>query len=155
MGFGLPAAIGAALATGRTTLCITGDGSISLSLPELSTLAELGLPVKILVLDNGQLGMVRQQQQLFFEKRYIAAHYGQRVDFANAAQALGLPGYRLPYGHGRHSALLDMLNRPGPLLIHAEVADNEQVLPIVPPGAGNLNMIQTIPETYASPWDTP
>lgn len=141
MGFGLPAAIGAALATREPTLCITGDGSLMLSLPELATLAEQQADVKVLVLDNGQLGLVRQQQQLFFGERYAAAHYRQRTDFVAAAEALGLAACRLPPGTARDTALAEALRRPGPLLIHAPVRESENVWPMVPPGAANHEML--------------
>lgn len=155
MGFGLPAAIGAALTTGRTTVCVTGDGSLSLSLPELATLAEQSAPVKILVLDNGQLGMVRQQQKQFFDEHYVASHSGQQIDFVGAARALGLPAIRLPPGYSRARTLHSFLREPGPALAHVPICPESQVLPIVPPGAGNHEMICHVAPRAFSPWDAP
>ena len=145
MGFGLPAAIGAALGTGHRTLCVTGDGSLMLSLPELATLVEQRLPVTVLVLDNGQLGLVRQQQHLFYGGRYASAHFARRVDFVAAARAFGLEATRLPFGAARRSALAAALSEASaakrPSLIHAQVSECDDVLPMVPPGAANHEML--------------
>jgi acetolactate synthase-1/2/3 large subunit len=106
MGFGLPAAIGAALAKpDRTILCVSGDGSFQMNIQELATLAELGLPVKIIILNNGHLGLVRQQQELFYERRFIASRFGKRLDFASLAGQFGIPSLQVT-GPGQVSSAL-------------------------------------------------
>src|SRR5690606_11202865 len=92
MGFGLPAAIGAALAEpDATVICFTGDGSLLMNIQELATLAELDLNVKIIVMDNGALGLVRQQQELFYGRRFVASSFAQPSAFPGIARAFGVP----------------------------------------------------------------
>ncbi len=141
MGFGLPAAIGAALANQKAgrVICITGDGSLLMNIQEFATLAELGLPVKIILLDNGHLGLVRQQQQMFFSGRFSACEFSSAVDFMRIAQAFGLAA--TSYDSTNPDCLSDFLSAEGPGLLHARIAATEKVLPMVAPGAGNLQMI--------------
>ena len=141
MGFGLPAAIGAALQTGKPVLCVTGDGSLLLNCQELATLAELQLPVKVLVLDNRHLGLVRQQQSLFYEGRISAARFERATDFVPLAQAFGLAAERLHPEPAARARLEELLSCPGPGLIHVPIGAAEQVLPMVPPGAPNHTML--------------
>jgi len=141
MGFGLPAAIGAALANQKAgrVICITGDGSLLMNIQEFATLVELGLPVKIILLDNGHLGLVRQQQQMFFSGRFSACEFSSAVDFMRIAQAFGLAA--TSYDSTNPDCLSDFLSAEGPGLLHARIAATEKVLPMVAPGAGNLQMI--------------
>jgi acetolactate synthase-1/2/3 large subunit len=142
MGFGLPAAIGAALACpDRKVVCVSGDGSLLMNLQELATLAELGLDVKTFVLNNAQLGLVRQQQQLFYGQRYSAAHFERGTDFAAVGRAFGLRGERAHADELTRERLRELLDTPGPAVIDVLVPGDENVLPMVPPGAGNLEMI--------------
>ena len=130
MGFGLPAAIGAALARPeRQVICISGDGSIYMNIQELATLAELGLNVKVIVMNNNHLGLVRQQQELFFNGRY----------HASLARAFGLRGIDL--GADASATLAQALEQPGPLLVDAPIHAEANVYPMVPPGAANGQMI--------------
>jgi acetolactate synthase I/II/III large subunit len=139
MGFGLPAAIGAALASSGTPVtCITGDGSLLMNVQELATLAELGLDVKIVLLDNAALGLVRQQQALFYGQRYVGSRYPQATDFIAIAAAFGIPGYDLGC-EGSAQVLKEAMGRPGPALVRVPIAEEEQVLPMVPPGAANTD----------------
>lgn len=141
MGFGLPAAIGAALANpGTATLCISGDGSILMNIQELATLAELRLPVKICVFDNGGLGMVRQQQTLFFQDRRNACHFQQRPDLALVANGFGIPATRIRDWRTDES-WTHLLRTDGPALVVFEFDAEESVWPIVPPGAANAEAI--------------
>jgi acetolactate synthase-1/2/3 large subunit len=142
MGFGLPAAIGAALANpGRRVLCISGDGSLQMNIQELATLAELCLPVTILVMNNGHLGLVRQQQELFYEGNYIASRFEIDLDFAALGRQYGLSGYR-PEGADELAATLrEALARPGPALVDIPVYHGENALPMVRPGGRNTEMI--------------
>ena len=142
MGFGLPAAIGAAL--GRPdarVICISGDGSLLMNIQELATLSELGLNVTVLLMNNGHLGLVRQQQELFYGGRYHATQFEQATDFAAIARAFGIAGLDLdPEGDPR-DALSLALSTPGPCLINAPIRYEENVLPMVPPGGANTDML--------------
>jgi acetolactate synthase I/II/III large subunit len=142
MGFGLPAAIGAAIANpDKKVVAFCGDGSILMNIQELATLADLKVNVHILVMNNGQLGMVRQQQELFYDQNYIASYFETKVDYAAVARAFGIHAYDL----NLCSSPLEMLERaikdPGPCLINVPIESAHNVYPMVPPGAANLQMI--------------
>lgn len=143
MGFGLPAAIGAALAEpGRPVLCFTGDGSLLMNLQELATAAEERVDVKIVLLNNGHLGLVRQQQQLFYGGRYQASRFHAEPDFAALARAFGMPATRLDDSAGDpRAALAAALATRGPCLIDVPIAREQNVYPMVPPGAANRDML--------------
>ena len=150
MGFGLPAAIGAALAVspfeglaapGRRVVCVSGDGSILMNIQELATLAELDLPVAVLVFNNAQLGLVRQQQELFYGRRYEAAHFAAVPDFAALARAFGIRGVRLNPRRDPLAELSAALAAPGPCVIDIPIHEQANVYPMVPPGAANRQMI--------------
>jgi acetolactate synthase-1/2/3 large subunit len=142
MGFGLPAAIGAALVRPEGKIvCITGDGSLLMNLQELATLAELDLNVLVLVLNNAQLGLVRQQQQLFYGSRYCAAHFERGSDFATLGQAFGIPSLAIDAEALGVEQLGQLLSERGPRVVDVKIAAHENVLPMVPPGASNLDMI--------------
>jgi acetolactate synthase-1/2/3 large subunit len=142
MGFGLPAAIGAALARpDLANVCFTGDGSLLMNVQELATLAELDLPVKIVLLDNAALGLVRQQQTLFYKQRHVASHYVTPTDFAKVAEAFGIPAYDLGRLSEPRAALEAAFRSAGPALIRVPVDADRQVLPMVVPGRSNLEAI--------------
>lgn len=142
MGFGFPAAIGAALAApGKRVVCFTGDGSFLMNIQELATLVEEQLDVKIIVMDNRSLGLVHQQQDLFYGSRFIGVHYSQATDFAGIANCFGIPSTRLTDAADGESALAAALMLPGPHLIHAPVDVMDKVFPMVPPGGANADMI--------------
>ncbi len=142
MGFGIPAAIGAALASPESgALCVTGDGSLLMNVQELATLADLQLDVKIVVLDNGGLGMVRQQQGLFYEKRFTASGYPRVTQICAIAAAFGIPAIDLGKARDARAALRCAFARPGPVLVRAPISADEQVLPMVAPGKSNLEVI--------------
>jgi acetolactate synthase-1/2/3 large subunit len=141
MGFGLPAAIGAALACpDRTVVCFSGDGSLLMNLQELATAAEESVNVKVVLLNNNALGLVRQQQELFYGRRVYAAGWRARTDFVRVAEGFGVPGHDLGRGDPLET-LARALAAPGPCLIHAPVRPDEKVYPMVPPGAANRDMI--------------
>lgn len=146
MGFGVPAAIGAALACpGRRVACVSGDGSILMNIQELATLAELDLPVAILLFNNAHLGLVRQQQELFYGGRYSASRFDRGPDFAAIARGFGIRGVRLdPFGDPL-ADLAEALAQPGPCLIDIPIHDHTNVYPMVPPGAANHQTL-TAPE---------
>jgi len=143
MGFGLPAAIGAALACpDRTVLCFTGDGSLLMNIQEMATLAELGLNVKIVLANNNALGLVHQLQDLLYGGRTFATRYAGRVDFPAVARGFGLAACDLADGADPAATLARALAEPGPCLIHAPVAVEDKVFPMVPPGQPNIAMLQ-------------
>lgn len=142
MGFGLPAAIGAALENpDKTVVCFSGDGSILMNIQELATLADLGLNVKVLILNNGHLGLVRQQQEMFYNEHYIASKFITNPDFAAISRGFGVEAYDLSKEANPLEALEEALLKSGPALINIPVRENENVVPIVPPGAGNTEMV--------------
>lgn len=141
MGFGLPAAIGAALASQGRVLCISGDGSLLINIHELATLAELDLDVTILLLDNQHLGLVRQQQTLFYGQRLSACSFERPTDFVAVARGFGIPAQTWEPRPSGLRALEALLNERGPRLIHVPLTAAEMVLPMVPPGAANHEMV--------------
>ncbi len=145
MGFGVPAAIGAALARpDRRVVCVTGDGSLLMNIQELSTLAELGLAVAVVVLNNGHLGLVRQQQELFYGERYQASRFHAKPNFAAIARGFGVPAFDVapPSDVGWELTVLEQaLREPGPVLVNVPISPLQMVLPMVPPGAANRDMI--------------
>jgi acetolactate synthase-1/2/3 large subunit len=142
MGFGVPAAIGAAMAEPeRTVVCFTGDGSILMNVQELATAAEHGTNVKIVLLDNAALGLVHQQQTLFYGARSFASKYPVRPDFPTIAAGFGVAAVDLDVESDPHAALDRALAMSGPVLIHATIDREQQVLPMVAPGAANKDMI--------------
>jgi len=147
MGFGLPAAIGAALAApGRRVVCVSGDGSILMNIQELATLAELNLPVAVLIMNNTHLGLVRQQQELFYGQRYHACRFSANPDFAAIARGFGIRGLRVHPDRDPLGEIQRALAEPGPVLIDIPIHEVAKVLPMVPPGAANRSMIHE-PET--------
>ncbi len=142
MGFGVPAAIGAALAhPERTVVCFSGDGSLLMNIQEFATTAELGASIKIVLMDNAALGLVYQQQSLFYGRRIFAARYTQRPDFCAIARGFGLRALDLDLETDPRAALAAELAAPGPSLIHASIDVEQKVYPMVPPGAANSEMI--------------
>ncbi|GFK94978.1 Acetolactate synthase isozyme 1 large subunit [Fundidesulfovibrio magnetotacticus] len=147
MGFGLPAAIGAALAEpGAQVVCFSGDGSFKMNVQELATLAETGANVKVVVLDNRSLGLVSQQQRLFYGGRRTASRFEGGTDFAALARAFGIAGVSLEAEEDWSRALDEALSRPGPALVHARVDAEAMVFPMVPPGASNREMLTERPD---------
>ena len=150
MGFGLPAAIGAALAyPDRTVVCFSGDGSLLMNCQELATAAEEGVNVKIVLLNNNSLGLVHQQQDLFYGRRLFASDYRARVDFAGLARSLGVNAHDLADDDQPLATLARAFREPGPCLIHALIDIEEKVYPMVPPGAANRDMIGHESPTHA------
>jgi acetolactate synthase-1/2/3 large subunit len=142
MGFGVPAAIGAALAEPqRTVVCFTGDGSILMNIQELVTAAEENVNLKIVLMNNAVLGLVHQQQTLFYGERLFASQFKGMPDFVKAAQAFGIAAVDLDAAPNPCAALMEAIARPGPCLIHASIDAEQKVYPMVPPGAANRDMI--------------
>ena len=142
MGFGLPVAIGAALANrDKTVLCFSGDGSILMNIQELATLADFNLNVKVIILTNHHLGLVRQQQQLFYNEHYIASHFISNPDFKTIAKGFGINSYDLGTEENPHKKLDEVLSQNGPCVINIPIEECENILPMVAPGKSNLEMI--------------
>jgi acetolactate synthase-1/2/3 large subunit len=142
MGFGLPAAIGAALAEPeRTVVCFSGDGSLLMNIQELATAAEEGVKVKLVLMNNASLGLVVQQQTLFYGGRVFASKFRSEPDFLRIAEGFGWRTLDLDAANDPKDALAAALSAPGPAFIHARIDGREQVLPMVAPGGANKDMI--------------
>lgn len=142
MGFGLPAAVGAALANPqRKVLCFSGDGSLMMNIQEMATAAEHNLDVKIILMNNQALGLVHQQQTLFYQQNIFAATYPGQTNFLKIAEGFGLSTCDLNAAENPQVALQEAISRPGPCLIHVRIDTDEKVFPMVPPGAANIEMI--------------
>ena len=145
MGFGLPAAVGAQVARPNdTVICISGDGSFMMNVQELGTVKRKQLPLKIVLLDNQRLGMVRQWQQLFFQERYSETTLTDNPDFLTLASAFGIPGQHITRKDQVEAALDTMLSSQGPYLLHVSIDELENVWPLVPPGASNSEMLEKL-----------
>jgi len=141
MGYGLPASMGVHYARpDKTVFDIAGDGSIQMNIQELGTIAQYKIPVKIAILNNQYLGMVRQWQELFYDRRYSFTEL-PAVDFVKIAQAYGIDGIRVESRDEVQSALKTAINTPGPFMLDFRIEREENVYPIVPPGAANNEMI--------------
>jgi len=148
MGFGIPAAIGAALAEpDRVIVCFSGDGSLMMNIQELATAVEQNVNVKIVLMDNSSLGLVRQQQDLFYGRRVYASIFQRRADFVKIAEGFGMSAFDLEPDGDRKAELAQAFSRPGPCLIRVPIDPDEKVYPMVPPGAANKEMIGG--KTYA------
>lgn len=137
MGFGLPAAIGASLGSpGELVVLVTGDGSLQMTMQELGTMREQGLPLKILMLNNFCLGMVRQLQEFYCEGRYMGVNFTFHPDFELLAKAYGMTGYTFRTEEDVIKLLPEALATPGPVLINCLVPPEENVMPMVLAGKG-------------------
>ncbi|EMP9725410.1 TPA: acetolactate synthase large subunit [Enterobacter cloacae] len=142
MGFGLPAAVGAALANpDRKVICFSGDGSLMMNIQEMATAAENQLNVKIILMNNEALGLVHQQQSLFYKQGVFAATYPGMINFMQIAAGFGLHTCDLNAEEDAHAALQAAISRPGPALIHVRIDPEQKVYPMVPPGAANTEMV--------------
>ncbi|MDO4798588.1 MAG: biosynthetic-type acetolactate synthase large subunit [Coriobacteriales bacterium] len=148
MGFGLPAAIGVALATHARTLLVVGDGGLGMSVHELATAVSVGAPVTILLINNGTLGMVRQWQRLFYDKRYVGTTLAgyRKTDYVAVAQAFGANGMRVSSLADLREALGEAAACEGPYLIDCAIARDELVLPMLAPSGGLDDIIVEVEE---------
>ena len=142
MGFGFPSAMGAHFARpDLPVFCIAGDGSFMMNIQELDTCARYQIPVKILLLDNGCLGMVRQWQEMFFDQRYSNTLYSRQPDFVKMAESMGVSAFNVRSPKEVRKAMERALATPGPVLVHLPIPQSEKVLPITPAGAPLDEMI--------------
>ena len=147
MGFGLPAAIGAQFARpDKLVFAICGDGGFQMSVPELATIASYGLPIKMIVMNNGYLGMVRQWQELFYNNRLNAVTMDCFPDAAKLAEAYGFKGRTIDRPSELVSALQEAVNEPGPYLLNVKVTPYENVYPMVPAGGAINEMVLAPPK---------
>ena len=142
MGFGLPAAVGVKVGCPDSMVwCIDGDGSFQMTIQELATVFQEKLAIKIAIMNNGYLGMVRQWQELFYEKRYVATPLSS-PDFVKVAEAYGIPGLRVKHRGEVVPAIEQAMREPGPFLIDFRVEPEENVYPMVPPGASLAEVLE-------------
>lgn len=145
MGFGLGAAIGSAMYTNERTVLFTGDGSFGMNLNELATVATQNLPIVIILMNNGVLGMVRQWQNLFFDKHYSQTVLERKTNFVKLAEAFGIKGYRISDVSQMKDVIDQAFKEKGPVLVDCYIDKDEFVLPMLPPG-GSFEDIITIKE---------
>jgi acetolactate synthase I/II/III large subunit len=152
MGFGLPSAIGAQFARpDKLVFAVVGDGGFQMSIPELATIANYGLPLKIVVMNNGYLGMVRQWQELFYNNRLSAVELECFPDAEKLAGAYGFKGRTVEKPHELAGALEAAVREPGPYLLNVKVSSFENVYPMIPAGAAINEMVMGPPEPVAVP----
>ncbi|MGB0834331.1 MAG: acetolactate synthase 2 catalytic subunit [Psychrobium sp.] len=146
MGFGLPTGIGARYARGRQDpiVVVSGDGSFMMNVQELGTIKREQLNVKIVLIDNQRLGMVRQWQQLFFEERYSETILTDNPDFVTLASAFNIQARTITMQADVEGALDEMINSNGAFLLHVRINEADNVWPLVPPGASNADMMEKV-----------
>jgi acetolactate synthase-1/2/3 large subunit len=142
MGFGLPAAMGAQVGCpDRLVCCVAGDGSVQMNMQELATCAQEGIPIKVFIMNNGYLGMVRQWQELFWDRRYSQVHMGDYPDFVKLAEAYGATGLRF---EDKATLVKDMraaIETEGPVLVDVRVTQEENTYPMIPAGQAARDMV--------------
>ena len=142
MGFSLPASIGVKVgAPERAVVSISGDGGFFMNIQELATIGYYNLPIKIIVINNGQLGMIRQIQHHFYNGRFNTTDLGRNVDFVAVARGFGIPGCRVNVEEDPRACIEAMANSEGPFLMEAVVDPENYVYPIIPPGCSNIEMM--------------
>jgi acetolactate synthase-1/2/3 large subunit len=142
MGFGLPAALGAAIGCpDQTVVCIAGDGSVQMNIQELATCAEDKIPIKVFIMNNGYLGMVRQWQELFWDKRYSHVDMGNYPDFVKLAEAYGATGLRLTDKTTLVEDMRQAIATDGPVLVDVRVTREENTYPMIAPGQPARDMV--------------
>ncbi|MBY8912743.1 acetolactate synthase large subunit [Bacillus sp. YC2] len=146
MGFGLPAAIGAQLADkNATVVAVLGDGGFQMTLQELDVIRQLNLPVKVVILNNECLGMVRQWQEIFYEERYSESKFSAQPDFVKLSEAYGIKGIRISAEEEANEQLREALTSKEPVVIDVRVAREEKVFPMIAPGKGLHEMVGVKP----------
>src|SRR5450631_3787278 len=142
MGFGLPAAMGAKVGCpDQTVVCIAGDGSVQMNMQELATCAQEGIAIKVFIMNNGYLGMVRQWQELFWDKRYSQVEMGNWPDFVKLADAYGATGMRLEDKHTLVRDMQEAIATDGPVLVDVRVTREENTYPMIPAGQAARDMV--------------
>lgn len=148
MGYGLPAAIGVQIAHPKKhVLCVTGEASFMMNIQELSTAVQYRLPVKILILNNQYMGMVRQWQEMFYASRYSESYMDSLPDFVKLAESFGMRGERVKDPAKLDAALKDLIDHKGPMLLDCWTDVNENVYPMIPAGAAHHELVLGPDET--------
>jgi acetolactate synthase I/II/III large subunit len=143
MGFGLPSAIGAKVACpGEQVICLAGDGSLIMNVQEFATCVSEDIPVKVFLMNNGFMGMVRQWQDMFWDGRYSAVRMGSSPNWVKLAEAFGATGYRCEDAADLDEAIVKALETEGPALLDVSVTPDENCFPMIPPGAAARDMIE-------------
>jgi acetolactate synthase-1/2/3 large subunit len=143
MGFGLPAAIGAKVACpDELVTCISGDGSLIMNIQELATCVTENIPVKVFLMNNGYMGMVRQWQQLFWDRRYSSVEMGASPDWVKLAEAFGATGLRVEDPADLESTMRAAIEADGPALVDIRVTQEENVYPMIAPGSPAREMTE-------------
>ncbi len=152
MGYGLPAGVGAKLAKpDMHVVTVSGDGSFMMNIQEMATLNRYNIPLKIVLLDNSSLGLVRQWQELFYQENYSEIDLSDNPDFVVVAQAFNLDAFRITHRHEVEDAIDRLLAAERPTLLHVLIDPRENVWPLVPPGASNAEMME---ERWDEPLDS-
>jgi acetolactate synthase-1/2/3 large subunit len=142
MGFGLPAAMGAKVGRpDETVVCVAGDGSVQMNMQELATCAQEGIAIKVFIMNNGYLGMVRQWQELFWDKRYSHVDMGQWPDYVRLAEAYGATGMRFEDKRTLVKDMQEAIATDGPVLVDVRVTREENTYPMIPAGQPARNMV--------------
>jgi acetolactate synthase-1/2/3 large subunit len=142
MGFGLPAAMGAKVGCpDRLVVCIAGDGSVQMNIQELATCSQEGIPIKVFIVNNGYLGMVRQWQELFWDKRYSQVDIRSWPDFVKLAEAYGATGLRLSDKRSLVQDIREALTIEGPVVVDVPVTREENTYPMIPAGQAARDMV--------------
>jgi acetolactate synthase-1/2/3 large subunit len=143
MGFGLPSAIGAKVACpDEQVVCVGGDGSLIMNVQELATCVTENVPVKIFLMNNGYMGMVRQWQELFWDRRYSSVEMGASPDWVKLAEAFGAKGMRCEDSADLEEQMVAALEADGPVLLDVRVAQEENCYPMIPPGNASRDMVE-------------
>jgi len=142
MGFGLPSAIGAKAAMpDQLVVCVAGDGSLVMTCQELATAVEHNIDVKVFILNNGYLGMVRQWQELFWDGRYSGVDMGKSPDWVKLAEAFGAKGMRVSADADLDGAMREAIESPGTVVLDVHVRREENCYPMIPAGAAARDMV--------------
>jgi len=143
MGFGLPAAIGAKVAMpDELVTCISGDGSLIMNVQELATAVTENIPVKVFLMNNGYMGMVRQWQELFWDHRYSSVDNGTSPDWVKLAEAFGATGLRVEDSADLEETMTKAIETDGPVLVDVRVTQEENVYPMIAPGNAARDMVE-------------
>ncbi len=143
MGFGLPAAVGAKVACpDETVVCVAGDGSLIMNIQELATCVSENIPVKVFLMNNGYMGMVRQWQELFWDRRYSSVEMGSSPDWVKLAEAFGATGLRCESAADLEGTMRQALETDGPVLVDIRVTAEENCFPMIPPGAAARDLVE-------------
>jgi len=143
MGFGLPAAVGAKVACpDETVVCVAGDGSLIMNIQELATCVSEQIPVKVFLMNNGYMGMVRQWQELFWDRRYSSVEMGSSPDWVKLAEAFGATGLRVDREEDLEGTMRQALETEGPVLVDVRVTAEENCFPMIPPGEAARDLVE-------------